>query len=256
MREHRALRAARRAGRVEDGGEIVARARDLRQFARASLRRARQRCPRRGRRDFRLRAAPSRSASARTSSSSRGPAERQRRAGVVKEIFELGQRIGGVERQQRRAGAKTGEREHDGFRRFVDLRGDPVAGLDAEIDQRLRGPARGGEEFAIAQRAAAFASRSRACRGAARAPAKSQRDWRRSSSVALRPRAATLRLRRAASPAGATTALVASIAAWPSRASAPTRASLERRRGLREERVRWRSRRRKCGRRSSRNAGR
>ena len=42
-----------------------------------------------------------------------GAAEGQRRLGVAEEIFELGERIGGVQRQQNRAGAKASQREHD-----------------------------------------------------------------------------------------------------------------------------------------------
>ena len=152
MRQHRALRAARRARSVEDGGEIVGRAR---RPAAVRSRRARSRsaklpspCARRG---FRPPRRPSSRAERAHRLEHRGPAERQRRAGVGEEIFEFGQRIGGVQRQQRGPGAKTGERQHDGVGRFVDLRGDAVARLDAEIDQRLRGPARPREQFAIAE---------------------------------------------------------------------------------------------------------
>ena len=76
--------------------------------------------------------------------------ERGRR--IVEEIFELGERIGGVERQQRRARLQAGEQQHDGVGRFVDLRGDTVARLDAEIDQRARRLSGAGEELAVGQR--------------------------------------------------------------------------------------------------------
>ena len=54
--------------------------------------------------------------------------------------------------KQRRARAKAGEREHDHVGRLVDLRRDPVAGLDAERDKRVRRPSRALDERVIGQR--------------------------------------------------------------------------------------------------------
>ncbi len=77
-----------------------------------------------------------------------GLAKRQRRLSVGKKIFELGERISRVQRQQRRAGAKARERDHDHVGRFVDLRRDSVAGLDAEGDKRVARPL---EQAAVGQ---------------------------------------------------------------------------------------------------------
>ena len=151
--QHRALRAPGGPRGVEDGGEIVGAARDRRQVARrrgdlfgeAAVAPRPQAVDRleaelggeRARRRQRLRAA-----------------ERQRRRRVVEEIFELGERIGGVERQQRRPRLEAGERQHDAIGRFVDLRRDPVARLDAAVDERPRRPPGAGVELGIGQRQA------------------------------------------------------------------------------------------------------
>ena len=47
---------------------------------------------------------------------------------------------------------KTRQRQHDRIGRFVDLRGDPVARLDAEIDQRAGRAPRAREKLAVAER--------------------------------------------------------------------------------------------------------
>jgi len=75
----------------------------------------------------------------------RRTAEDEGRLGIGKEIFELGQRIGDIERQQRGAGAMAGEQQHDHIGRFVDLHRDPVAGLDAEREKRIGGAPRARE---------------------------------------------------------------------------------------------------------------
>ena len=110
--EHRALRAAGGARGIEDRGQIAAGARRRLELRRRggdrigecsiaidaeALDRTQAELPRK--RSNRLDLA--------------GPAEGQRRLGVAKEIFELGERIGGVQRQQNRAGAKASQREHD-----------------------------------------------------------------------------------------------------------------------------------------------
>jgi len=71
-----------------------------------------------------------------------GIADEDSRLGVGQEIFDLGRRIGGVERQEGRAGARAAEIEQHGLKRFLDLHGDAVARLHAERDQRA-GHARG-----------------------------------------------------------------------------------------------------------------
>ena len=57
-----------------------------------------------------------------------GTAKGERRFGVAKKIFELGERIGSVQRQENRARSKTSERNNDHVRRFLDLDRDPIAG--------------------------------------------------------------------------------------------------------------------------------
>ena len=142
--QHRALRAPGGARGVEDGGEIVGAARDRRRFVRRGgdlVRRSRRRASSRGCRPPRARAWRR----ARASDVERlRAADRQRRRGVGEKIFELGERIGGVERQQRRPRLEAGERQRDAIRRFVDLRRDAVARLDAAVERARAPPARRG----------------------------------------------------------------------------------------------------------------
>ena len=135
-RQHRALGAAGGAGRVEDGGEIVGLARHVGEIRRrlARLRRSASPCPLASSvstaatpRFAAISASPSRFAGSQTTS----------RLGVADEIVELGQRIGGVERQEDRAGPQHGEIEQQIFRRLLDLHRDAVAGLDAAQHQHI-----------------------------------------------------------------------------------------------------------------------
>ena len=112
MRQHGALRAAGRAGRVEDGREIVGRARDRLEVG--------GRC-----RDPLGERSVTRYAEAHDSGETeflREPAnvmERvllaygQRRLRIAQKIFKLGKRIGGVQRQQRGPRAEACERKDD-----------------------------------------------------------------------------------------------------------------------------------------------
>jgi len=61
----------------------------------------------------------------------RGIADHHFGFGIANKIIELSGRIGGVERQEDRAGPQRSEIEHQPFRRFLDLRGDPQALRDA-----------------------------------------------------------------------------------------------------------------------------
>ena len=167
MREHRAFRAPGRAGGIKDRRQIVGRARNGRQTRRRGAdalgkaavaaraqtfdRQQAELCDERAHRLKRSR-----------------PADRQRRLGVGQKIFELGQRIGDIQRQQHRAGAQAREHQHDHVGRFVDLHGDAVAGLDAERNQCIGRPARTFEQFAIGQRQARPAIPSPFCRDRAR----------------------------------------------------------------------------------------
>ena len=119
---------------------------------------------------------PSFRASVRTGVEPVGPAEDERGLGVAEEIFELGQRIGGVQRQQDRAGAKAGQRDHNHVGRFLDLRRDAVAGPDPERGQRMSRLRRAREKLAIGQRRGVARSRARASPGCgARAAKRSNR---------------------------------------------------------------------------------
>ena len=64
------------------------------------------------------------------------PADREGRLRVAQEIFELGERVGGVERQQGRAGPQARERQHDDVGRLVDLRRHAVAGRPEASQER------------------------------------------------------------------------------------------------------------------------
>ena len=150
MRQHRAFRAAGRAGRVEDRREILGRARDrLEPGGRSGDPLCEGSVARRAEALHRSQSEPVGERA--HGVQGLGPAHRQRRLRIAQEIFELGQRIGGVQRQQRSAGAQARKREHDRVGRFVDLRRDPVARLDAERDEGVGGLARALEQRAIGQ---------------------------------------------------------------------------------------------------------
>ena len=80
----------------------------------------------------------------------RGVAHHQRRLGVADEVFQFVQRVGGVERQIDRAGANRGEIEHQRRHRFLGLRCNAVAGLDASGHQHIRHLSGAGHQIAIA----------------------------------------------------------------------------------------------------------
>ena len=151
MRQHRPFRAAGRARGVEDRRQIVACARDR-------LERGRRGgdSPGEGSIALHAEAFDPRQAELQRERPDRleliGAAENERGLGVAEEIFEFGKRIGGVQRQEDRAGAKARERDHDHVGRFVDLRRDPVAGLDAKRDKRMSRLGRAGEKLAVSQR--------------------------------------------------------------------------------------------------------
>ena len=148
MRQHRALGTSGGAGSVENGREVVVRARHRHEFRlrvgggirQRTLAVASQRFDpganlRRDRTDaLRLRRV----------------AHHQRGLGVGDEIFQLVQRVGGIERQIHRAGAHRGEIEHQARHRFFGLGRDAIAGLDAAIDQHIRHLPGAGNQLAIA----------------------------------------------------------------------------------------------------------
>ena len=136
MRQHRAFRATGGAGRVENRGEIVAGARHVRKFIGARPGEIEQRAVR-----VRAQCLDCRDAELVGDGGQGGlflrRADDDARLGVANEVFELGERVAGVERQVGRAGAQAGEIEQDGVGGFLDLHGDAVAGLDAAGDERI-----------------------------------------------------------------------------------------------------------------------
>ena len=111
------------------------------------------------------------------------PADRQRRRGVGEKIFELGERIGGVERQQRRPRLEAGERQHDASGDLSICAATRSPGSTPHVDERAAPPARRGRTARRRSATGRRARRSPACRGAARARATGRRDWRTSGRV-------------------------------------------------------------------------
>ena len=131
MAQHRALRAAGRARRVENRGEIVRPARGVGEGRRRAGEMFGQRAvalhaERDHMRDAGL------FGDGRELFARRGIAHEDARLGVAEEIGDLRWRIGGVERQENGAGAHAAEIEQNRLGRFVDLHGDAVAGNHAQ----------------------------------------------------------------------------------------------------------------------------
>ena len=80
------------------------------------------------------------------------------RLGIADEIVELGQGIGGVERQVDGAGPDAGQIEHDRFGALFRLDRHAVARLDAALDQQVGDPAGKVHGVAIGEDAAASGS--------------------------------------------------------------------------------------------------
>jgi hypothetical protein len=137
VREHRALRAARRAGRVDDHGEVVAARIGNRVHGRFRRSGVRERAvaggiERQDRADLRLaRARIERRAAFR-------PAHEHGRLGVTEEVRDLGGLIRGVERQVDEAAAQTREIQRERRGTLLDLRRDAVAGFRAGTRERMR----------------------------------------------------------------------------------------------------------------------
>ena len=136
MRQHRAFRAAGRAGRVEDRGEIVARAGHVRELAGLRLGKIEQRTVRVRAQCLHCRDAELMGHGGEGTLFLRR-ADDDARLGVPDEVFELGERVASVERQVRRASAKAGEIEHDGVGGFLDLHRHAVAGDHAAFHERI-----------------------------------------------------------------------------------------------------------------------
>ena len=148
--EHRALRAAGRAGRIEDRGEIVGASLNPRKIRRLSLGKLDQRTPPGRVERFDRRAL----GECRDTGSPRRVADDQPRFGVADEIGKLGKRVGGVEGQIDRPGAQAGEIEDERLGGLLGLDGDAVARFDAAGAESVGEAPREGDRFGIGEAAA------------------------------------------------------------------------------------------------------
>ncbi len=149
MGQHRALRASGGAGGIENGDEVVPADFAIGEDAVLAVRRLHERAVTADAKRHHVGAvALGKLGNCRHALR---PDNDDFRFGVAKEIVELGQRIGGVERQKHRAGPRAGEIKRDGLRAFLHLHGNAVALRDAGIGKRLRDPARQRPELRIAE---------------------------------------------------------------------------------------------------------
>ncbi len=125
MRQHRALGPAGRAGRVEDGGEVIRTAIGVGEIRRLAPGKVDQRAATLLVERFDLGAA--------IGGMLRNPllrawgADDKPRLGIAEEIVQLGKRIGRVERKIDGARAKTGEIEHQRLGALLHLHRHPIA---------------------------------------------------------------------------------------------------------------------------------
>jgi hypothetical protein len=136
MRQHRTLGAASGAGRIEDGGEIVVGARNDCEL-RARLGRGlgeRSLAIRSERHDLGADFGCNRRDALRLGRVT----HHYRGLGIGHEVFELVQRVGGVERQIYRAGVHGRQIKHETRDRFLGLCGDAVARLDSVQHEQIR----------------------------------------------------------------------------------------------------------------------
>jgi hypothetical protein len=82
------------------------------------------------------------------------PHHRNARRRVAEKIFELGECISGVERNEGRAELQAREIQGERLGRLFDLRDDPIAGRDLQRRQRPSQAARERRHVGIAQAAA------------------------------------------------------------------------------------------------------
>jgi hypothetical protein len=147
LRQHRALRPAGRAGGIEESRKVTAIAVDGGKLRRHPLRRRGQAAGPVGVERFGL---GRQAVGDRGERRARGlVADHHARAAVLYEIGQLIDRVGGVERQEDDARLRTGGIEREGFRRFVDLCRQPVAGRKAGPGQGMGEARRIGEERGV-----------------------------------------------------------------------------------------------------------
>ncbi len=148
VRQHRPLGTSRRTGCVEDRGEIIVGAGDGGERGARLGRGVSQRTLAVGAECQNLGADLGRNRA--DAFGLGGIAYHQRRLGVGNEIFQLVQRVGGVERQVNRAGAYRGEIQYQARHRFFGLSRDAITGLDAGVNQDIRHLSGAGHEVAVA----------------------------------------------------------------------------------------------------------
>ena len=157
--EHRAFRAAGGSGRVEDRGKIIACPCNVGEVGEAFAALSVSVPSTLGSEASRRAGTPSSRPSLVISIDLLGIADEHRRFGISQEVPDLGWGIGCVERQVDGAGAERRQVKRQGFRRLFDLRGDAIARLDAELDERVREPSRAIEQIGIRQTAPSGRSR-------------------------------------------------------------------------------------------------
>ncbi len=147
MREHRAFGAAGGAGRVKDRCKIIRPTCDYGRYRRIGGRQEQRAVVLGAERLDRPDAELVRERL--YASFVLGPADYEAGLGVGQEIFELGQRVGGVERQIHGARAHAGEIKRERLPGFLHLHRDAIARLDAAADQMAGEAAGKRERFAI-----------------------------------------------------------------------------------------------------------
>ena len=131
LAQHRALGAPRRAGGVEEGGEVVFAAGDGVEIVGAGRGQRGERAPALRRKGQHPGIAPRGLHRGRAG----GVDDEDPRAGIADEIFCLGGGVGGVERQDDQAGLRAARHDAKRVGRLVDLQRDPVARLRARAGQ-------------------------------------------------------------------------------------------------------------------------
>ena len=149
VRDHRALRTARRAGRVEQGRQIIDAARYGAVLAAPGRGEIGERAGAVGFEQQR-RADPVLLRERRQLREARALAHQQRRLRIAEKVVELGGRVARIERVIDRTGLQAGEIKHHVGQRFLDLDGHPVAGADTRRDQRIGHSRDSGGEVRVA----------------------------------------------------------------------------------------------------------
>ena len=137
VREHRALAAAGRSRRVDDAGEVLGAAAHRREAGRLARRGFEQRAAAVVAQREQVRHAMA-TRDRLDPAQVRGAADDHRRLGVRDEVVDLGGLVGGVQRQERIAGAQRREIEQHRLGRLVDLHRDPCALRELQSLEQVR----------------------------------------------------------------------------------------------------------------------